>query len=50
MCIGVNTFTLHFTPVLPQLFPQTTQNKPKNIGMLWKQALQLPLKKGFKAL
>ncbi len=39
-----------FTPVLPQLFPQTTQNYPKNLEMLWKEALQLPLKKDLEAL
>lgn len=47
MCIGVKTFALH---MLPQLFPQTTQNYRKNLERLWKEALQLPLKKDLEAL
>ena len=50
MYIGVKTFALHISPVLPQLFPQTNQNYLKNLERLWKEALQLPLKKDLEAL
>lgn len=36
---GRGQLPFQLTPVLPQVFTQTTQNYPKNIGRLWKQAL-----------